>query len=360
MYNKARANKKTRVLIEAYGSSLKTSTIALVVVCLLECIMITYTFTNPDLYQTYLFRYRCFYVFLLSFSLICIIINATVSRDIEHRYILLQIINPLCAIVLYGWSLAISLSDKIINGVVDPMVFMTFSFIVPLSFFMTPYVYALMVVLADTGMLYLIIDTYGMTPSLINVFVFFVFQIVLGMNFLYIRLTLAERIIDELDSADLDAMTLLLNRRVYEIDVTRFDKERGNREIVYVSMDINGLKEVNDTYGHDAGDNYIIGAAQCMKMCFSTKGKVYRIGGDEFVALIYANRKETEELLDSYDLRIADWSQDNSIFLSTSYGYVCSSEFPDSSVADLAKIADKRMYEAKARYYQLNGNERRK
>ena len=55
---------------------------------------------------------------------------------------------------------------------------------------------------------------------------------------------------------------------------------------MYISIDLNGLKRVNDTYGHVAGDELIRAAADCMKNSFNEYGKIYRIGGDEFAVII--------------------------------------------------------------------------
>ena len=54
----------------------------------------------------------------------------------------------------------------------------------------------------------------------------------------------------------------------------------------YLAVDINGLKEVNDTFGHEAGDQLIIGAANCIERAFGDYGKVFRTGGDEFIVLL--------------------------------------------------------------------------
>ena len=53
-------------------------------------------------------------------------------------------------------------------------------------------------------------------------------------------------------------------------------------QFIYVSMDVNGLKIINDRQGHAAGDELICVAASCMKTRFDRYGKVYRMGGDEF------------------------------------------------------------------------------
>ena len=59
-------------------------------------------------------------------------------------------------------------------------------------------------------------------------------------------------------------------------------------------MDLNGLKEANDNIGHEAGDELIIGASKCMDNAFSGLGRTYRVGGDEFVALLRGTREVTD------------------------------------------------------------------
>ncbi len=54
-----------------------------------------------------------------------------------------------------------------------------------------------------------------------------------------------------------------------------------NTEWAYISLDLNGLKQANDSLGHSAGDELICAASNCMKFAFTSYGKIYRIGGDE-------------------------------------------------------------------------------
>ena len=91
--------------------------------------------------------------------------------------------------------------------------------VVPLSFSLIPAVYAVIVILADSLMLYLIVSVNGAGASIINIVVFFVFQFVLGIGFLRLRMKLAERIVQEEENARIDVMTGLPNRRVYEENV---------------------------------------------------------------------------------------------------------------------------------------------
>ena len=50
--------------------------------------------------------------------------------------------------------------------------------------------------------------------------------------------------------------------------------------------DVNGLKEANDTLGHEAGDELIIGSAECLEKSFEGINTIYRLGGDEFTVIV--------------------------------------------------------------------------
>ena len=66
-------------------------------------------------------------------------------------------------------------------------------------------------------------------------------------------------------------------------------------------MDVNRLKIVNDSQGHAAGDELLQGAASCMKKCFDSCGKVYRTGGDEFIALLFTDRESFEKIKETFE-----------------------------------------------------------
>jgi diguanylate cyclase (GGDEF)-like protein len=104
--------------------------------------------------------------------------------------------------------------------------------------------------------------------------------------------------------------------------------------------------------GHDAGDELIRGAASCLKRCLGRHGKVYRIGGDEFAGLLYLSEAEQERVEKDLASAAAAWSGTRVERLSMACGYAARREFTQEDVADLCRIADKRMYDAKTRYYE--------
>lgn len=86
----------------------------------------------------------------------------------------------------------------------------------------------------------------------------------------------------------LDPLTQVLNRHYYEIDVN------GSKASIkaIVSVDLNDLKVINDTKGHNYGDIALTSVASCMKNNLPRKCKLYRIGGDEFCILCFKDNME--------------------------------------------------------------------
>lgn len=162
-----------------------------------------------------------------------------------------------------------------------------------------------------------------------------------------------------MQKSNTDELTGFLNRHAYEDEISLLKNEEIKENFVYVSIDVNGLKVVNDTLGHEAGDELLLGAAKCLKQSFGAYGNLYRTGGDEFVALIYADdsqlleiKKDVIEITENWEGRLND-------SLTMSFGYVTRKEADKLTLHQIAVMADKRMYEDKTRYYQKKGIDRR-
>lgn len=157
-------------------------------------------------------------------------------------------------------------------------------------------------------------------------------------------------------TSNTDELTKCFNRRAYDLDMENLDL---NTEWVYISLDLNGLKKANDTLGHSAGDELICAAANCMKFAFASYGKIYRIGGDEFVVLIQESVSNIDSILQVFDTTIHDWHGKYSNSISVSYGVVKSTEQDFDSIYSVSKLADERMYKSKSEFYNMSGNDRR-
>lgn len=157
-----------------------------------------------------------------------------------------------------------------------------------------------------------------------------------------------------------DELTRLYNRRMYEEELDAITTNNDMSKLIIMSLDVNGLKTVNDTMGHKAGDELIIGSGKCIKDSLCSVGKVYRTGGDEFMAILRCEKEELTEILEKFDQNIEAWSGNLVKSLSISYGYAATLDYPGVAIRELASEADKNMYESKSAYYVKKGINRRR
>lgn len=148
-----------------------------------------------------------------------------------------------------------------------------------------------------------------------------------------------------------DALTGLFNRRAYEKKLEEIGTEVPEN-LVIISMDINGLKTVNDTKGHEAGDELIRGAANCMMSAFISNGSIYRIGGDEFVAIIQTEKNEVNSIMEKFQKSVHEWHGMLTDELSISCGVVYYCEHHELGMTELFALADKCMYKMKKEHYR--------
>lgn len=143
----------------------------------------------------------------------------------------------------------------------------------------------------------------------------------------------------------------------------KYEKEKymctSNTEWAYISLDLNGIKQTNDLLGPSARDELICAASNCMKFAFASYGKIYRIGGDEFVVWIQNSVSNLDSILQEFDATVHDWHGKYSNSISVSYGVVKSSEKSFDSVQEISKLADERMYQNIKDYYTMSCNDRR-
>lgn len=165
--------------------------------------------------------------------------------------------------------------------------------------------------------------------------------------------------IDLIYKSNNDELTGLLNRYAYEEELKKIKAEGMSDSLVAIALDINGLKVVNDTLGHVAGDELIIGAATCMKQCFGAYGKIFRTGGDEFIIIINASQNQLAAVLRDFDETTISWQGKLNNSLSVSYGVVPRRERMNDTINEMMLLADDLMYKNKTEYYQKKGVDRR-
>ena len=108
-----------------------------------------------------------------------------------------------------------------------------------------------------------------------------------------------------------------------------------------------------------AGDELIIGAAKCIQAIMGEYGRVYRTGGDEFIALIECTKSQLEDMLGTFEHITKKWKGTYQGELTISKGIVVCREHEDMAFDDIKKMADKLMYEDKDAYYRRTGEIRR-
>lgn len=146
-----------------------------------------------------------------------------------------------------------------------------------------------------------------------------------------------------------DSLTGLLNRHAYYADVSNNIKSI----TALVSIDMNGLKNINDNIGHAAGDEALTTLSHCFNKAIKFRQSVYRTGGDEFVIVCRrCTKQEVLQLVERIKQNVSATKY------SCSIGYSFNFE-GDKSIDQLLTESDEMMYQEKDRYYQESGQDRR-
>ncbi|MGB5823932.1 MAG: HD domain-containing phosphohydrolase [Proteocatella sp.] len=142
-----------------------------------------------------------------------------------------------------------------------------------------------------------------------------------------------------------DQLTGLYNRRFYEEELKRLDVKR-NLPLTIVMGDVNGLKLINDSFGHSTGDELIKRVAQVITRGCRSDDIIARLGGDEFVILLpKTGEVETENILKRINC-LASKEKVESIDISISFGYETKHK-DEEEIKDIWKKAEDYMYKKK-------------
>lgn len=149
-----------------------------------------------------------------------------------------------------------------------------------------------------------------------------------------------------------DELTGLYNRRGFLTLASQHLKlaQRTNRGSLVVFLDVDGLKQINDTFGHREGDLALIDAAELLRGTFRASDVVARIGGDEFAVIAIEAHKDSVELLGSRleeKLRELNARAGRRYALALSFGTAYLDPHDVSSVEELMSRADRALYEHK-------------
>ena len=180
--------------------------------------------------------------------------------------------------------------------------------------------------------------------------------------------TFISRVTDELQemyseveqAATIDALTQIGNRFLFD-DVVKsvsIDTARANTKYL-IMFDLNELKFVNDTFGHNEGDVFIKAAAKIIANSFSQYGQCFRIGGDEFAVIAdFESEAALQKALNAFYENLREHNKTALYALSSAVGYAALSRADGKlrSTSEWKMTADINMYRDKAKFHAIKPN----
>lgn len=158
----------------------------------------------------------------------------------------------------------------------------------------------------------------------------------------------------------LDPLTKLYNRRGFfkRLDEEMAKKENADKYLYLISFDMDGLKMINDTYGHAEGDFAIVTLAEAIQMTLGKQAVCARFGGDEFTAAIFADSAEqygdiSKQLMEN--IALSEEASKKPYPIGSSVGMICERVKRDMDTEAMLLAADRQMYADKL----ARGKERR-
>lgn len=156
-----------------------------------------------------------------------------------------------------------------------------------------------------------------------------------------------------------DDLTKVGNRRFFADTIQKMTDEDA---VGFVYCDVTGLKRLNDSEGHQAGDKLLLQVTSILKEVFS-KEQIFRLGGDEFVVLFRSSDydlfqdKVLQIMFQHKILQLRELSIQRQVNLAIGSSWV---QNPDNKLIELLSEAEEKMYQDKAEFYRCAGIDRRK
>ena len=160
----------------------------------------------------------------------------------------------------------------------------------------------------------------------------------------YTIIVFVTNMLDTTKKAQIDSPTGLINKSRWN-ELTQ-NIQLDEKVIAITMIDLNNLKDINDSYGHEVGDRMISDFSKILKSSFPSSSVICRWGGDEFVIMTEnKNALNNAQYIDKLHSEICDYNSKSENFtLSYAVGSCLSSEYPDADCNGLLAVADKRMY----------------
>lgn len=147
------------------------------------------------------------------------------------------------------------------------------------------------------------------------------------------------------DLSNTDGATQLKNRNAFDVDMNNITSQKSQETIGIISVDLNNLKLVNDTFGHSKGDIYIKLVADILYK-YSNNNKIpYRIGGDEFAVIVYNESEiQIQKYLDRISTAVKSHIAEFGTDISIAAGFAIFDSSLDTDIHSTYKRADALMY----------------
>lgn len=150
--------------------------------------------------------------------------------------------------------------------------------------------------------------------------------------------------------SEYDSQCSILNRRGFIERAIRLNRENVGKHAICVFMDLDHLKEINDTFGHSQGDVALAGVSDILKQAVRNNDLVARIGGDEFVGMFLVDTPEYDKLFKArLQKAFADYNERSGLpyYVEASVGIAHFSCHQGLEISKIVNDADRYLYEAK-------------
>lgn len=142
-----------------------------------------------------------------------------------------------------------------------------------------------------------------------------------------------------------DHLTKLYNRRFFEAEIKRLDTSR-NLPISIIVGDVNGLKILNDSFGHSVGDELLVKMAEILKEACRADDIIARMGGDEFSILLPQTDEDGTKKIIARIKQLCSKEQISGVDISIALGYSIKEQAAED-IDEIIKLAENSMYEDK-------------
>ncbi len=193
---------KRKILFESYKASANAAMVLVGIVAVVVMLFLSFTFLEigRNFYGEYVTKYRILYFVLFLVALLYEAVRFYVKRDLYGRFMVLDFVNPIVALLSFIWAIRVSWYDAHVTGFINPTLYMTFSLAVPLCFYMNHIVYTVIMVISDIIMLHVFylyrtdgISWFSMSTAYL--YIFFIIQLFMGLYLLNMKRNLSERIL---------------------------------------------------------------------------------------------------------------------------------------------------------------------